>query len=381
MKMVLALQHGELPRTLHADEPSPARRLVGRGRAAADPSRCPGRPTAGGAPPGRGLSFGISGTNAHVIVEEAPPSGAAVLGDAVPGEDVSGPGAPGEDGAADAAAVRRAPGGARGVHAWLVSGRSAAGLATQADRGWRPGRRSVPFLDAGRGGVVAGDDAVGVRAPGGGDRASSGELSPGWCDSAAGGGGGGEAGGGGGGEAGGKDSHRVGARRGRGQDRVRVPRAGRAVGRDGHGAGGGEPGVRVAAGGVLGGAGAADRLAGGGRAGWAPAALERVEVVQPALWAVMVSLAAVWEAAGVVPGRGGRPQPGRDRRRGGRRDLVAAGRGEGGGAAVEGADGAGRAGRDGVGGFPPKRSGSGWRRLAAGVGGGGERAGGDGGVR
>src|SRR3984957_18608385 len=30
-------------------------------------------------------------------------------------------------------------------------------------------------------------------------------------------------------------------------------------------------------------------------------ALGRVEVVQPALWAVMVSLAAVWEAAGVVP--------------------------------------------------------------------------------
>jgi pimaricinolide synthase PimS2 len=29
--------------------------------------------------------------------------------------------------------------------------------------------------------------------------------------------------------------------------------------------------------------------------------LERVDVVQPALWAVMVSLAAVWEAAGVVP--------------------------------------------------------------------------------
>ena len=27
----------------------------------------------------------------------------------------------------------------------------------------------------------------------------------------------------------------------------------------------------------------------------------RVEVVQPALWAVMVSLAAVWQAAGVVP--------------------------------------------------------------------------------
>src|ERR1700685_1644154 len=31
------------------------------------------------------------------------------------------------------------------------------------------------------------------------------------------------------------------------------------------------------------------------------ASLDRVEVVQPALWAVMVSLAAVWQAAGVTP--------------------------------------------------------------------------------
>src|SRR6202040_1711644 len=30
-------------------------------------------------------------------------------------------------------------------------------------------------------------------------------------------------------------------------------------------------------------------------------ALERVDVVQPVLWAVMVSLAAVWQAAGVAP--------------------------------------------------------------------------------
>ena len=29
--------------------------------------------------------------------------------------------------------------------------------------------------------------------------------------------------------------------------------------------------------------------------------LERVDVVQPVLWAVMVSLAAVWESAGVAP--------------------------------------------------------------------------------
>jgi acyl transferase domain-containing protein/acyl carrier protein len=87
-----------------------------------------------------------------------------------------------------------------------------------------------------------------------------------------------------------------------------------------------------------------DVIAGrGGRAGPGPR-----RVVQPALWAVMVSLAAVWEAAGVLPGCGGRAQPGRDRGgvRGG--DLDAAGRGAGGRGAVSGAVGAGRPGRDGL---------------------------------
>ena len=42
------------------------------------------------------------------------------------------------------------------------------------------------------------------------------------------------------------------------------------------------------------------RRRGGGRGG-AGCGLERVEVVQPALWAVMVSLAGVWRAVGVVP--------------------------------------------------------------------------------
>jgi acyl transferase domain-containing protein len=43
-----------------------------------------------------------------------------------------------------------------------------------------------------------------------------------------------------------------------------------------------------------------DVLAGTPEAGAVPG-LDRVDVVQPVLWAVMVSLAAVWEAAGVVP--------------------------------------------------------------------------------
>ncbi len=44
------------------------------------------------------------------------------------------------------------------------------------------------------------------------------------------------------------------------------------------------------------------------------APLDRADIVQPVLFAVMVSLAAVWRARGVQAGRGGRAQPGRGRR-------------------------------------------------------------------
>ncbi|MGW7255157.1 type I polyketide synthase [Streptomyces sp. NPDC054834] len=112
MKMVQAMAHGELPRTLHADEPTP--RVDWSSGAVSLLTRPVPWPRTGRRRRAGVSSFGISGTNAHVILEQAPapePSAAATS----------------EDGASASSAPAAAV-------PFPVSARSAAGLRAQAAR-------------------------------------------------------------------------------------------------------------------------------------------------------------------------------------------------------------------------------------------------------
>jgi acyl transferase domain-containing protein len=84
IKMVLALQHEVLPRTLHAERPSEQIEWVGSGLALLQEA-CAWPREASRVRRAGVSSFGISGTNVHVVLEEAPAAAAGGSG-AAPAE-------------------------------------------------------------------------------------------------------------------------------------------------------------------------------------------------------------------------------------------------------------------------------------------------------
>ncbi|WP_455711316.1 type I polyketide synthase [Streptomyces goshikiensis] len=253
IKMVLAMQHGVLPQSLHIDEPSPhVDWAAGTVELLTEQTAWPERthPRRAGV-----SSFGFSGTNAHVIVEQAPEAEAA--------EPEAGSGMP--------------------VVPWVLSGKSAGALRGQAERlsGWLAVTPDVDPLDVGwslastRAGldhraVVFGDHQAGVAA------VASAGLAAGVVTGSV---------------VGGKTAFVF---PGQGSQWVgmaaellgsspvfaaRVDECAKAL----------EPFTDWSLVDVLRGVEGAPSL-------------DRVDVVQPALFAVMVSLAEVWRAAGVRPG-------------------------------------------------------------------------------
>ncbi|MGW7820224.1 type I polyketide synthase [Streptomyces puniciscabiei] len=110
IKTVLAMRHGVVPATLHVDEPS--RHVdwsVGDVELAVEAVPWPdrGRPRRAGV-----SSFGVSGTNAHLVLEQAPV----------------------DDGATSAAPPSEPPAGGPPVLPWVLSGQGERGLRGQAAR-------------------------------------------------------------------------------------------------------------------------------------------------------------------------------------------------------------------------------------------------------
>ncbi|MFI0742234.1 type I polyketide synthase [Streptomyces sp. NPDC021100] len=263
IKMVLAMRHGMLPRTLHVDEPTPhvdwssgAVELLTEAREWPEPEGRPRRSAVS--------SFGMSGTNAHVVLEEAPV-------EALPERS--------EDGAAVAS------GAAGRVVPWVVSARSAEALRESAGRlvSWVEGaeglRDAVGVGDVGWS-LVSSRAVLEHRAVAVG--AERGDLVAGLRELAS--------------RADGEVAVRTGGRvvfvfPGQGSQW-----AGMAVGLLDE-----EPvfAARIAECEAALGPFVDWSLTGVLRSGVVP---ERVDVVQPVLWATMVSLAALWESYGVRPG-------------------------------------------------------------------------------
>ncbi|MFI1127415.1 type I polyketide synthase, partial [Streptomyces hygroscopicus] len=117
IKMIQAMRHGVLPKTLHADQPTTKVDWTsGAVSLLAEPRPWPetGRPRRAGV-----SSFGVSGTNAHVILEQPP------------AEDTSEPEPPEADGSEPETPGLVATG---GVVPWLLSAKSADALRAQAQR-------------------------------------------------------------------------------------------------------------------------------------------------------------------------------------------------------------------------------------------------------
>ena len=291
IKVLMALRHQRMPATLHADARSPHvdwdSGQVSLLTAARDWPRQEGRVRRAGV-----SAFGVSGTNAHVILEEPPGPGSAPGPEPAAGpEPVSAPGAEAEPAAGLAPAC--GPGVGRGVLggvvAWPVSAKTPSALAGQAARlaGWlrdRPGLAEAEVAAglAARGvlayrAVVTGTGRDGLLA--GLDAVAAGEPAAGLVTGA--------------GPAGGKP-------------KVVFVFPGQGGQWPGMGAGLWEccPAFREqvlacdeAFGPLLG-----WRVSGVLRGLAGAPALERPDVVQPALFTMMVSLAAAWRASGVVPG-------------------------------------------------------------------------------